>query len=651
MVASNREIVNINPFKSPSAITLSSSTMPKLQALALPTVSPLNYTGMDISTGQVPANNCEVRGRTPTTALNLSRESSMASSGWATPYYDRMDDKMDCESTSRDMTPELSYETEQEKTLHTSKAADQQDPMRPMSGNNEASPIHASHKESIINIQLPYNPQAPMEPDLWNRSFHPISLHGLIEHFASDSKSIKDSLNFMAKYITNKQVNSKEVNDLKDFNGMGDAIWNFISSVYKAKWDTLHMDNNTNTLKTKISSKFTLRAMPSKNNNKKEIAKLVPISIEKAPPPPPLLPAKSKTEINTISKYFKGNKTTMNSTKPTKSYTQASKQTASTSKVLKIKESFLALNTNQIDWVNNIIKGNPKPKPHIQMTTKGLSRKQVIVPMSNNNNNSFIKNSATHITNINRLLRNDKSEVAVDFIRSNPIGLVIVTNKVAIQSDLQIIGQYIKKSEDINELQVEEPRLPQSKSYLKIIGIPFFPNGKIQERLNASDVETILKQNQIFDDIKLVSRPRVIKVLPKSDMSIVWIDIWDYQSGSKARCLINQCFNIGRYITTIRGANMNSGMLQCKNCWRWGNATFSCRIQGSKCIKCNGPHKSKNHCEFGWCCKVNKKTNPPRLETKKGEPCPYSFKCSNCGGEHQADSNQCLFWRYQFNRE
>ena len=424
---------------------------------------------------------------------------------------------------------------------------------------------------------------------------------------------------------------------------MGNAIWNFISLVYKAKWDALYMDNNTNTFRTKISSKFTPRAMPSKNNNKKEIAKPVPISIEKAPPPLLPLPAKSKTEINTISKYFKGNKTTTNSTKLTKSYIQTLKQTASTSKVLKIKESFPALNTNQIDQVNNIIKGNPKPKPHIQMTTKGPLRKQVIIPMSNNNNNSFIKNSVTHITNINRLLRNAKSEVAVNFIRSNPIGLVIVINKVAIQSDLQIIGQYIKKSEDINELQVEKPHLPQSKLYLKIIGIPFFPNGKTQERLNTSNVETILKQNQIFDDIKLISRPRVIKVSPKSDMSIVWIDIWDYQSGSKARCLINRCFNIGKYIATIRGANMNLGMSQCKNCWRWRHTTFSCRIQGSKCIKCNGPHKSENYCEFGWCCKANEKTNPPRLETKKDKPCPHLFKYSNCGGDYQANSNQCSF--------
>jgi len=345
--------------------TFGSSTTSNSQAPVLPTVSSLNHIEMDLSTGQVPDNNCEVRERTPNTALNFSRESSIASSGWATLYCDRMDDRIDYESTSGDMSLELSYETEQEKALHTSKAADQQDPMRPTTGNNKASPTHANHKESIFNIQLPYNTNAPMEPDLWDRSFHSISLYGSIEHFASDSKSIKDSLNFISKHIANKQVNGKEVNNLKDFDGMGDAIWNFISSVYKAKWDTLYMDNKTNTLRTKISSKFTPRVTTNRNNNKKEFAKPVPVFIKKAPPPPLPLPAKSKTEINTISKYFKSNKTTSNSIKPTKSYAQALRQTASTSKVLKIKESFPALNANQIKWVNNIVKGNPKPKPRI----------------------------------------------------------------------------------------------------------------------------------------------------------------------------------------------------------------------------------------------------------------------------------------------
>ena len=73
------------------------------------------------------------------------------------------------------------------------------------------------------------------------------------------------------------------------------------------------------------------------------------------------------------------------------------------------------------------------------MTIKELSRKQIIIFISNNNMNFFMKNSSAHITNLNRLFRNAKTEVVVNFIRSDPIGLVIVTNKIAIQSNLQII--------------------------------------------------------------------------------------------------------------------------------------------------------------------------------------------------------------------
>ena len=331
----------------------------------------------------------------------------------------------------------------------------------------------------------------------------------------------------MAKYISNKQVNSSKANELNDFDSMGNAIWNFISSVYKAKWNTLFTDNKSTTLRSKISFKFIPRVTPNMNKNNKEVTKPVPISIKKAPPLSPLL-AKSKNEVNTISKYFQGSKPMIEPKKPTKSYAQTSKQLASISKVFKIKKSFLALNAKQINQVNNIVKGNQKPKPHIQMTMKGLSRKQIIILMNNDNNNTFMKNFAAHVANINRLLKNAKLEVAMDYIKSDPIGLSIITNKVALQLDLQIIGQYVKKSKNINELQVEELCLPQSKSYLKIIDILYYPNSKSQERLNSSDVKAILKQNQIFDDIKLTSRPRIIKVLPKSDIFIIVMEHFGY---------------------------------------------------------------------------------------------------------------------------
>ena len=153
--------------------------------------------------------------------------------------------------------------------------------------------------------------------------------------------------------------------------------------------------------------------------------------------------------------------------------------------------------------------------------TKGPSRKQVIISMSGENINTFIKNSSLHVANINRLLCNTKSDVLVDYIWSNLTCVTIITNKVSQQSDMSIIDQYIKNSNDINTLQMEEPCLPMSKSYLKIIGIPFFSHANSQDKLMLNDIELILKQNHIFDNISLISKPRVIKVSPKSDMSIV----------------------------------------------------------------------------------------------------------------------------------
>ena len=64
-------------------------------------------------------------------------------------------------------------------------------------GSNEASALNNMHKprgksastnvdnmnqsEDVINIQIPYNPNRPMEPELWDGNFQPILLHGLLE--------------------------------------------------------------------------------------------------------------------------------------------------------------------------------------------------------------------------------------------------------------------------------------------------------------------------------------------------------------------------------------------------------------------------------------------------------------------------------------
>jgi len=79
-------------------------------------------------------------------------------------------------------------------------------------------------ESTFINIPLSYNPNVPMDPEIWCGNFHPISLHSSIEHIGSNAKNIKNSLKFMAKYISNKQINPDEANKLDDFNGIGEAV-------------------------------------------------------------------------------------------------------------------------------------------------------------------------------------------------------------------------------------------------------------------------------------------------------------------------------------------------------------------------------------------------------------------------------------------
>ena len=92
--------------------------------------------------------------------------------------------------------------------------------------------------------------------------------------------------------------------------------------------------------------------------------------------------------------------------------------------------------------------------------TKSLLRKQIIVSIDNNNKAKFITSSSKHITNLNRILKNIKLDVIADFTCMNQIGIVIVTNKVASLSDLQIIENYVMNIEYINSEDVEIPYLP-----------------------------------------------------------------------------------------------------------------------------------------------------------------------------------------------
>ena len=86
-------------------------------------------------------------------------------------------------------------------------------------------------------------------------------------------------------------------------------------------------------------------------------------------------------------------------------------------------------------------------------------KKQIIVPMSTNNFERVMIKSNTHIANINKLLKGIKPDISANYIHSNNKKVIIITNKIAITSDLNIIEKYIKELNDVDTINVISPRL------------------------------------------------------------------------------------------------------------------------------------------------------------------------------------------------
>ena len=149
--------------------------------------------------------------------------------------------------------------------------------------------------------------------------------------------------------------------------------------------------------------------------------------------------------------------------------------------------------------MHKVLNNSKKDKSEFNMTTKGPFRKQVIIPMSLLNTNRFMAKSNQHITNINRLLKDIKSNVLADFIYTDNKEMIITTNKVATNSNLKVIENYIK---NVNE--VMSPKLSQSKSYLKILGISYYiKNTNLP--ITPDIIEKIIQATYIFNDVVLIS--------------------------------------------------------------------------------------------------------------------------------------------------
>ena len=105
------------------------------------------------------------------------------------------------------------------------------------------------------------------------------------------------------------------------------------------------------------------------------------------------------------------------STKPKTKPSYAQVLASKVNEILKLKANYPNLSAKKIKNIHNVINNSGKVKLKINMTTKEPSRKQIIIPMGNNNKSKSITSLSVHTANINNMLKNIKSEVRVDFTR------------------------------------------------------------------------------------------------------------------------------------------------------------------------------------------------------------------------------------------
>ena len=102
------------------------------------------------------------------------------------------------------------------------------------------------------------------------------------------------------------------------------------------------------------------------------------------------------------------------------------------------------------------------------MTTHGPTRRQVLIPLDTSTTEVIVANAVTVVE--------AHSKLRVESVRKAWDGISMSTNFVASAAELEVIKQWLKKVAGLAASTVVEPRLPQSKSFLKILGVPYWGN-------------------------------------------------------------------------------------------------------------------------------------------------------------------------------
>ena len=380
------------------------------------------------------------RGRSDSSSANSSRESSTHSNASSIPYHERMQ----IQSNNLPWSEQVKINERENFSLLYATPGEGEDILfnkvtnnSPKEGaqcvNKEAPalnemPISQCESEAnnmtntypsqdFMNVLISYNINQPVELNAWDGEAHPISIFGTMEFLKINSMNMTSLLLYMANmanFIRNRSVKCNMVNDIKQLQGFGQAAWQFILSIYKAGWDVLGTNKNKRMFRQNILSKF----FPKSNINKpiKRVEQLKNKQVEVVKLPPLILARLSKETLEKSKIFNKKDNMVKETAKPKTKQLYTQESAPNIGEILKLKENFPCLSAKKIKNIHRTINDFGKAKLKISMTTKGPSRKQIIIPMDIDNKSKFIASLNAHITNINSTLRNIKSDIIANLI-------------------------------------------------------------------------------------------------------------------------------------------------------------------------------------------------------------------------------------------
>ena len=147
------------------------------------------------------------------------------------------------------------------------------------------------------------------------------------------------------------------------------------------------------------------------------------------------------------------------------------------------------------------------------MMTQGPTRCQVLIPLDSTAAELIVTNATSAVQSCNKGLVEARSKLRVESVHKAWDGVSMSTNSVASAAELEMIKQWLKKTAGLGESTEVEPCLPQSKSFLKILDIPYW-DSKSSLPITPAQVEAALSNSPLFEGVSLASMPRIMKASP-----------------------------------------------------------------------------------------------------------------------------------------